>query len=75
MKPVALIALLLSTTMLTACEEKPNKPPVPQVEADKSAPKLFAPQREALDKAKGVGKTVEQASQELKDATGKAVGE
>ena len=72
MKTIGLIVLLLTTTLLTACEEKPYKPPVPHTEPDKSATKLFEPQRAALDKAKGVGKTVEQASQEQKEAAEKA---
>jgi outer membrane biogenesis lipoprotein LolB len=74
MKHIGLIVLLLATALLTACEEKPYKPPVPHTEPDKSATKLFEPQREALDKAKGVGKTVEQASQEQKEAGEKAPG-
>ncbi|GAO35916.1 hypothetical protein SCT_1312 [Sulfuricella sp. T08] len=74
MKHIGLIVLLLTTALLTACEEKPYKPPVPHTEPDKSAAKLFAPQREALDKAKGVGRTVEQASQEQKEAAEKAAG-
>ena len=74
MKYIGLIVLLLTTALLTACEEKPYKSPVPHTEPDKSATKLFEPQREALDKAKGVGKTVEQASEEQKEATEKAAG-
>ena len=74
MKYIGLIVLLLTTSLLTACEEKPYKPPVPHTEPDKSAVQLFAPQREALDKAKGVGKTVEQASQEQKEAGEKSAG-
>ncbi len=75
MKHIRLIVLLLATAMLTACEEKPYKPPVPQTEPDKSATKLFEPQRQALDKAKGVGKTIEQSSQEQKEAAEKATGD
>ncbi len=56
MKHIGLIVLLLTTALLAACEQKPYKPPVPQTEPDKSATKLFEPQREALDKACGVGK-------------------
>ena len=74
MKTIGLIVLLLATAMLTACEEKPYKPPVPHTEPDKSATKLFEPQREALDKAKGVGKTVEQASKEREESSDKAPG-
>ena len=74
MKYIGLIVLLLTTALLTACEEKPYKPPVPHTEPDKSATKLFEPQREALDKAKGVGKTVEQAAREQAEATEKATG-
>ncbi len=74
MKHIALIVMLLATAMLTACEQKPYQPPVPHTEPDKSATKLFEPQREALDKAKGVEKTVEQASQEREEAAGKAPG-
>ena len=74
MKHIGLIVLLLATALLTACEEKPYKPPVPHTEPDKSATKLFEPQRDALDKAKGVGKTVEQASQEREESAEKAPG-
>jgi outer membrane biogenesis lipoprotein LolB len=74
MKHIGLIVLLLATALLTACEEKPYKPPVPHTEPDKSATRLFEPQREALDKAKGVGKTVEQSGQEQKEAAEKAPG-
>lgn len=75
MKHIGLIVLLLATTLLTACEEKPYKPPVPHTEPDKSATKLFEPQRQALDKAKDVGKTIEQSSQEQKEAAEKAAGD
>ncbi len=74
MKHIGLIILLLATALLSACEQKPYQPPVPHTEPDKSATKLFEPQREALDKAKGVGKTVEQASKEREEATEKAPG-
>jgi outer membrane biogenesis lipoprotein LolB len=74
MKHIGLIVLLLATALLTACEEKPYKPPVPHTEPDKSATKLFEPQREALDKAKSAGKTLEQASQEQKETAEKAAG-
>ncbi|MCE5181347.1 MAG: hypothetical protein LLG15_06055 [Betaproteobacteria bacterium] len=69
MKHIGLIAMLLAATLLAACEEKPYQPPVPRAEPDKPAAKLFEPQREALDKAKSVEKTLEQAAQ----AQGKAV--
>jgi len=75
MKTIGLIVLLLTTALLTACEQKPYQPPVPHTEPDKSATKLFEPQREALDKAKSVGKTIEQASQAREEAAGKATGE
>ncbi|MHB1619014.1 MAG: hypothetical protein ACYCTY_03395 [Sulfuricella sp.] len=75
MKHIGLIVLLLTMALLAACEQKPYQPPVPHTEPDKSAAKLFEPQREALDKAKGVGKMVEQASQEQKEATEKATGD
>lgn len=74
MKYIGLIFLMLATTLLTACEEKPYKAPVPHTEPDKSATKLFATQREALDKAKGVGNTIEQAAQAQKEAAEKATG-
>jgi len=74
MKHIGPIVLLLATALLAACEQKPYQPPVPHTEPDKSATKLFEPQREALDKAKGVGKTVEQASKEREEATEKAPG-
>jgi hypothetical protein len=74
MKTIGLIVLLLTASLLSACEEKPYKPPVPHTEPDKSAAKLFEPQRQALDQAKGVGKTVEQAGKEREESTDKAPG-
>lgn len=75
MKQNGLIVLLLTTALLAACEQKPYQPPVPHTEPDKSAAKLFEPQREALDKAKGVEKTLEQASQGREEAVQKTTGE
>ena len=74
MKHIGLIVLLLTVTLLAACEQKPYQPPVPHTEPDKSAAKLFEPQREALDKARGVEKTVGQASQEREESADKAAG-
>lgn len=74
MKHIGLIVLLLTATLLASCEQKPYQPPVPHTEPDKSAAKLFEPQREALDKAKGVEKTVAQASQEREESADKAAG-
>lgn len=70
MRHIGLIVLLLATVLLAACEEKPYKPPVPHTEPDKSATRLFEPQRQALDKARGVENTLEQASQKREQATG-----
>lgn len=76
MKHIGRIVLLLATALLaTACEQKPYQPPVPHTEPDKSAAKLFEPQREALGKTRDAEKAVEQSSRELKEATEKAVGE
>lgn len=72
MKHFGLILLLLTATLLAACEEKPYQPPVPHTAPDKSAAKLFEPQRDALDKAKDAGKALEQAAQEQNKATEKA---
>lgn len=72
MKHIGLIAMLLVTALLAACEEKPYQPPVPRAEPDKSAAKLFEPQRDALDKAKSVEKTLEQAAQAQNKAGEKA---
>ena len=74
MKHIGLIILLLTATLLAACEQKPYQPPVPHTEPDKSAAKLFEPQREALDQAKGVEKAVGQASQEREESADKAAG-
>lgn len=74
MKYIGLFVVLLATPLLTACEQKPYQPPVPHTEPDKSATKLFEPQRDALEKAKGVEKTLEQARQERAEATEKTTG-
>lgn len=76
MKHIGRVVLLLATALLaTACEQKPYQPPVPHTEPEKSAAKLFEPQREALDKAGDAGKAVEQSNRKLKEATEKAAGE
>ena len=68
MKHIGRIVLLLATALLAACEQKPSQPPVPHTEPDKSAARLFEPQREALDKAREAGKAVERSGQEPKEA-------
>lgn len=55
------ISLLAAVLILSACGEKPS-PPAPQ-----AAPsKLFQQDRDALDKAKGVGQTVGKSTEDLK---------
>ena len=72
MKHTGLIIALLAAALLAACEEKPYNPPVPKTEPDKSAVKLFESQREALDKARGVERTIEQAGRDREEAAEKA---
>ena len=38
-------------------------------------PKLAEPQREALEKARGVGQTLQQSSEQMRDKVGDAEGE
>ncbi len=53
--------LILAASLLAGCGE-PSQPPAPKT-------KLFEPQRDALDKAKGVQQTVnEQAEQQKQSA-------
>jgi outer membrane biogenesis lipoprotein LolB len=68
LKPhIALIAVLL----LAACGNKPQ-PPAPQTvppQAQAPQPQLFQQERQALDKAKGVGQTeAKGADEEKKEA-------
>ena len=67
MIPRTTAALLLASIAIAACEEKPNKPPLPQTNQG-SGPALFQEQRQALDKAKGVEQTLQQHEQEQKQA-------
>lgn len=67
MIPRATAALLLASIAMAACEEKPNKPPLPQTNQESGAA-LFQEQRKALDKAKGVEQTLQQHDQEQKQA-------
>lgn len=66
------IAVLVQALAMTACTEKPqqppHKPPLPKTE---SGDRLMKEQRDALEKAKGVGQTVEKAETERKEATEK----
>lgn len=67
MTPLRIILLLLAPALLAACEQKqPYRPPVPQTDKDKAQSRLFEPERQALDKAKGVEGTVEQGAEARK---------
>ena len=72
MKYFGVMTLLLAAALLAACEQKPYQPPVPHTEPGKSAASLLEPQREALDQAKGVEKTIEQAGRNREEAAQKA---
>ncbi len=67
-----LILTLASVALLAACEQKPYQAPVPNTDQDKPAAKLFEPQREALDKARQAGKTLDQAGRERDKAAEEA---
>jgi len=70
MKLVFLPVVLFSSMLLAACnQESPNKPPVPHVDDAKPAAGLFQDQRNALDKAKGVGAQMEDQAQRQREAT------
>lgn len=60
--PLCRITLTGAVLMLAACGEKPEpaQPPVP-----KTTP-IFQSEREALDKARGVGNTMAKSAEELK---------
>ena len=61
----AVIVLTVASLLLSACSEKPQQPPVPQIEPTQPEPaKLFQQQRSALDKAKAVEQTLEKGSEE-----------
>lgn len=65
---LSVVALLLAGAALTGCENKtpppPYQPPEPKTE---NSGKLMQPQRDALDKAKGVSATLEKADAEKKE--------
>ena len=70
MKRYPLITLFLFIA-LAACDEKPNKPykpPVPQTGENKPDAGVFEPQRQALEKAKGLDATLQQQSQQQQEA-------
>jgi uncharacterized lipoprotein YbaY len=67
MKSAKIAILLLSAVLLAACEQKqPYQPPVPETDKDHAQNRLFEPERQALDKAKGVEGTVEQGAESRK---------
>lgn len=63
MKTPWIIALTAAAVLIAGCEEKPPyQPPLPHTDPNQS--KLFEPQREALDKAKGVQQTLDEKALE-----------
>lgn len=69
MKLGFLPVVLFSSLLLVACDQTPpNKPPVPHVDDTKPAAGLFQGQRNALDKAKGVGAQMEDQAQRQREA-------
>ena len=67
MKTSLLISAILLTATLAACDERPDKPPIPHT--DKPAGTgLFQDERNALDKAKTVEKTLEKRSEDEKQS-------
>ena len=70
MKLALLPVVLFSSMLLAACDQQPPKaPPVPHVDDAKPAAGLFQDQRNALDKAKGVGAQMEDQAQRQREAT------
>ena len=69
MKLGFLPVVLFSSMLLAACDQQPPKaPPVPHVDDTKPAAGLFQDQRNALDKAKGVGAQMEDQAQRQREA-------
>lgn len=61
--------VLFIPLLLAACDQQPPKaPPVPHVGDAKPAAGLFQDQRNALDKAKGVGTQMEDQAQRQREA-------
>ena len=53
---------------LAACNQKPNKPPVPVTSDQKSDAGIFQPQLDAINKAKGVEQTLQQDAAHTKES-------
>lgn len=59
------IALTVTALFFSACGEKPQQPPAPQIAPAQPEPaKLFQQERSVLDKAKTVEQTVQKSSEE-----------
>jgi len=65
MKISLIISAVLLSATLSACDERPDKAPVPHTEKAPAAG-LFQDERNALEKAKTVEKTLEKRSEEDK---------
>ena len=67
--------VLSAVVFLAACgeEQKPYQPPLPRSGEKAATPQLFQPQREALDAAKGLEKTIEQGAKAREAAAEKAI--
>lgn len=61
-KSLSNVLLTCGALMLAACGEKPQQPPVPETQPAQ----LFQSEREALEKAKAVEKTVEKPNDDLR---------
>ena len=65
------IALVILTTAILGCDEKPYKSPEPKTEKAPAAI-LFQEQRQALEKAKRVERTIEKRAEEDRQAVDEA---
>lgn len=65
------VALVILSTAILGCDEKPYKPPEPKTEKAPAAI-LFQDQRQALEKAKSVERTIEKRAEEDRKAADEA---
>lgn len=68
MRSAILVLAAAGALLLAGCPDKPKPPATPPVpKTEPAAPQLFKDQRDALDRAKGAGGTLDERAREQRE--------